>query len=123
MAQATKRFFEALAERKNVPAIRALSGTLRFDLKDGERIQHWYVTVRKGQISVSHSAEKADCVFTADVRTFEAMLAGKMNPFAAVLRGVCTIEGRVRMVVALQSLFAPSEGAPTQAAGYAGRPT
>jgi putative sterol carrier protein len=124
MARATTRFFEALAQRKDAPAFRDLSGTIRCDLKDGKRTRHWYVTVRKGDITISHSTEKADCTFATDVATFEAILAGKMNAFAAVLRGACAVEGKVRMLIALQSIFTPSEGAPArEAAGYARRPT
>ena len=124
MAQTTRRFFATLAEHKDAPAFRALSGTIRCDLKDGKRTQHWYITVHRGEVGVSHSRDKADCVFSTDVATFEAILSGKMNAFAAVLRGACTFEGRARMLVALQSFFTPSEGAPIQrAAGYARRPT
>jgi putative sterol carrier protein len=122
MAEATKRFFEALAQQAGAPAFRTLTGTIRCDLRDGKRTEHWYLTVCKGDIGVTHSRDKADCVFSTDVATFEAILAGKMNAFAAVLRGACSFEGRARMLVALQSFFTPSAGAPLQeAAGYARR--
>ncbi len=124
MAQATKHFFEALPQQTAAPVFRSLSGTIRCDLSEGKRTEHWYLTVRRGAVSVSHSRDKADCTFATDADTFEAILAGKMNAFAAVLRGACTIEGKARMLIALQSFFAPSAGAPSeQVAGYARRPT
>ncbi len=124
MAQATKRFFETLAQQTAAPVFRTLNGTIRCDLTEGKRTEHWYLTVRKGAVSVTHSRDKADCTFATDAATFEAILDGKTNAFAAVLRGACTIEGKARMLIALQSFFTPSPGAPTQqAAGYARRPT
>ena len=101
-----------------------MSGTLRCDLEDGERTEHWYVTIKKGDVTVSHKRADADCVVSTDLATFEAILKGEMNAMAAVLRGLVSVEGRVRLVVALQALFTPSAGAPTkQVAGYARRPT
>ncbi|HJW76500.1 MAG TPA: SCP2 sterol-binding domain-containing protein [Thermoleophilia bacterium] len=124
MAEPTKRFFEALAKKKSEPLLRTVNGTIRCDLEDGERTEHWYVTIKKGDVTVSHKRAAADCVLSTDLATFEAILGGEMNAMAAVLRGLVSIEGRMRMVVALQSLFTPSAGAPTeQVAGYAGRPT
>ena len=120
----TKRFFEALAKKKSEPLLRTVSGTLRCDLKDAERTEHWYVTIKKGDVTVSHKRDAADCVVSTDMATFEAIQGGEMNAMAAVLRGLVSIEGRMRMVVALQALFKPSTGAPTeQVAGYARRPT
>ena len=124
MAEPTKRFFEALAKKKSEPLLRTVSGTLRCDLEDGERTEHWYVTIKKGDVTVSHKRADADCVVSTDLATFEAILGGEMNAMAAVLRGLVSVEGRVRLLVALQALFTPSAGAATeQVAGYARRPT
>jgi putative sterol carrier protein len=123
MAEPTKRFFDALGKRQQ-PLLRTTSGTIRCDLEDGERTEHWYVTIKKGEVTVSHKRADADCVLSAHLATFEAILAGEMNAMAALLRGLLSVEGRVRLLVALQALFAPSSGAPTeQVAGYARRPT
>jgi putative sterol carrier protein len=123
MAEPTKRFFAALANEQQ-PLLRTTSGTMRCDLEDGERTEYWYVTIKKGDVTVSHKRAAADCVVSTDLATFEAILRGEMNAMAAVLRGLVSIQGRVRLVVALQALFTPSAGAPSQqVAGYAGRPT
>lgn len=124
MAEPTQRFFAALAKKKSEPLLRNVSGTLRCDLADGERTEHWYVTIKKGDVAVSHKRAPADCVLSTDLATFEAILGGEMNAMAAVLRGLVSVEGRVRLVVAIQALFKPSAGAATeQVAGYARRPT
>jgi putative sterol carrier protein len=122
MAEPTRRFFEALAKKKSEPLLRAVSGTVRCDLEDGERVEHWYVTIKKGDVTISHKRDPADCVVTANLATFEAILGGEMNAMAAILRGLVSVEGRARLLVALQSLFTPSTGASTQeVAGYARR--
>lgn len=124
MAESTRRFFEALAKKKSEPLLRTVSGTIRCDLEDGERTEHWYVTINKGDVTVSHKRADADCVVSATLATFEAILGGEMNAMAGLLRGLVTVEGRARLLVALQSLFTPSTGAATeQVAGYARRPT
>ena len=44
--------------------------------------------------TVSHKDAEADCVISADIATFDAILSGKMNAMAAVLRGAVTSRAR-----------------------------
>ncbi len=95
---------------------------MRFDIDDGERTEHWHLQIRKGDITVSHEGPEADCVISADIATFDAILAGRMNAMAAILRGAVTIEGKVVLLAALQRLFPGTTEAPdTPQAGYARR--
>jgi putative sterol carrier protein len=101
-----------------------MSGVVRFDIDDGERTEHWYLQIRRGEVAVSHEGPEADCVIGADIATFDAILAGKMNAMAAVLRGAVTIEGKVVLLTALQRLFPGTIEAPDRPqAGYARRPS
>lgn len=121
MTEPTRVFFTRLAEQQQ-PVLRSVSGTVRFDITDGERTEHWYVQIRKGDVTVSHDAGEAECVISADIRTFDEILAGKMNAMAAVLRGALTIEGKVVLLAALQRLFPGSSETPDEhQAGYARR--
>ena len=73
-------------------------------------------------IPVDELRGRLDCVLSADIATVDAILTGKMNAMAAVLRGALEVEGKVVLLTALQRLFPGSEGhvaAPT--AGYARR--
>ena len=99
-----------------------MTGTVRFDIADGERTEHWYLRIRKGDVTVSHDGGEADCVISADIGTFDAILTGHMNAMAAVLRGAVGIEGKVVLLTALQRLFPGTSEAPAEPpAGYARR--
>ena len=124
MAETTRRFFEALAKRENEPLLRAVSGTIRCDLADGERTEHWYLTIKRGDVAISHQRVDADCTVGTDLATFEAILEGRTNAMAAVLRGAVSVQGRVQLLIALQALFRPPVApAAPPVAGYARRPT
>jgi putative sterol carrier protein len=123
MTEPTREFFRRLTEQHQ-PVLEGLTGIVRFDIADGERTEHWYLQVRKGDVTVSHKGSEADCVLSADIGTFDAILTGKMNAMAAVLRGALTLEGKVILLTALQRLFPGSSEAPERAqAGYARRPS
>jgi putative sterol carrier protein len=117
----TRQFFRELA-RHHQPALESVTGTLRFDLADGERTEHWYVRVRKGDVTVSHKHGEADCTVSTDLATFEAIVAGRTNAMAAILRGAAGLEGRFLLLTVFQRLFpGPPEVAERPAAGYARR--
>ena len=121
MTEPTRDFFERLAERPQ-PALGSMMGSVRFDIADGERTEHWLLQIHRGDVDVSHKNSQADCVISADVATFDAILSGKMNAMAAVLRGAVTIEGKVVLLTALQRLFPGTIEAPDRPqAGYARR--
>jgi putative sterol carrier protein len=122
MAEPTRDFFTTLAEQHQ-PLLESLTGVLRFDLVDGERTEHWYLVIRKGAVSVSHKGPEPDCTVTTELATFEAIVSGKMNAMAAMLRGAVEVQGRFALLTAVQRLFdAPADDAPDEpAAGYARR--
>jgi putative sterol carrier protein len=123
MAELTEVLFHTLAQRGHEPSLASVSGTVRFDLRDGERTEHWYLTIDRGDVSVEHKQDDADCVLRADLATFEAIVAGRTNAMAALLRGAIEIEGRALLMIMLQRLF-PGPAAPNaerRQAGYARR--
>jgi putative sterol carrier protein len=121
MVQATHAFFDSLSEQHQ-PLLESMTGVVRFDIADGERTEHWYLRIRKGDVDVSRKGPEPDCVMSADIATFDAILAGRMNAMAAVLRGALRIEGKVVLLTALQRLFPESTAtADKPEAGYARR--
>jgi putative sterol carrier protein len=121
MAEPTRDFFTGLAEHHQAP-LEALTGVMRFDLADGERTEHWYLDIRKGDVTVSHRGPDPECTVSAELATFEAIVTGRMNAMAAVLRGAVEIQGRFALLTAVQRLFAaPEDAADEPAAGYARR--
>ena len=125
MSDPTKQFFDDLAARGHVPLLNSTSGTLRFDLEGGGRTAHWYVTIKKGDVSVSHDTVEADCVVRTGKELFDRMAAGMANAIAAALRGLVVSVGDLRLLIQFQRLFPgpPRDYADRDEAGYARRAT
>ena len=125
MSDPTKQFFDDLAARGHVPLLNSTSGTLRFDLEGGGRTAHWYVTIEKGDVSVSHDTVEADCVVRTGKELFDRMAAGMANAIAAALRGLVAPVGDLRLLIQFQRLFPgpPRDYADRDEAGYARRAT
>lgn len=115
----TGEFFDELAKRGHEPLLESGSGTLRFDLADGKRLEHWFVTINKGDVVVSHKEAKADAIVRIDKVLFDGMATGRVNATAAALRGVLVPEGDLGLLLSFQRLFAspPRSRAKTPAAG------
>ncbi|MGH3082219.1 MAG: SCP2 sterol-binding domain-containing protein [Gaiellaceae bacterium] len=101
----TTEFFQALEARGREPGLEQVTGTLRFDLRNGKRTARWLVAIQKGEIDVSHKNAKADCVVRADRTLFDGIATGEVNAFVAALRGLIDIEGNRELLVLFQRLF------------------
>ena len=116
---ATADFFAELAARGQVPMLAQLSGTLRADLTDDGRTEHWYLTITKGRMEVSRHDAPADAVLVADKALFDEMVKGKTNAMAAVLRNVVQVDGDMGLLYSVQRLFPGPEPAAAIATGPA----
>ena len=122
MAALDQSLLEALAERSHERPITAFNGVVRFDVRDGARVDEWYLTIAKGVVTVGREGGEPECVVAGDVATFDAVLSGKANAMAALLRGALDAQGKFVLLTALQRLFPGSPGAVgLPAAGYAER--
>ena len=123
MADTTAEFFGDLGGRGHVPLLKKASGTLRFDIRDGQRVDRWLVDVRKGDVSVSRRNVGADCVVSADKALFDGIASGKTNAMAALLRGEANVEGDVQLLVLFQRLFPPPRSRRRRRLADSGRKT
>jgi putative sterol carrier protein len=98
-------FFGELTSRGREPLLKSASGALRFDLLDGERIEHWYVTMHEGDVTVSRKKGRADAVLRLERSTFDGLVSGRINAMAATLRGDLVPEGDLGLVLLFQRLF------------------
>jgi putative sterol carrier protein len=123
MSDPTSEFFTALEQRGREPMLQRTSGTLRFDLADGGVVEHWYVRISKGALTVTHDEDHADCVVRADKELFDRLASGTANAMAAALRGVVEPSGDLQLIVQFQRLFpGPPRGCEDrEEAGYARR--
>ncbi|MGH9866686.1 MAG: SCP2 sterol-binding domain-containing protein [Candidatus Polarisedimenticolia bacterium] len=122
MTDATAEFFNQIDKRGQVPFLRNVSGTLRFDIEDGDHVNPWYVSVRKGDVEVSHKDADADVLVCVDKATFEGIACGEINAMAAALRGVIRPAGDLGLLLAFARFFPgpPASQAATATAGSAG---
>lgn len=114
---------EALAARSHEQRLPAtMSGVVRLDVDDAGRIEQWFITMRKGDVTAGREGGEAECVVRGDAATFAAVLSGEANMMAAVLRGALEVEGRALLMVVFQRLT-PGEdvGPDVPVAGYARR--
>jgi putative sterol carrier protein len=127
----TRSFFERLAERGHERMgergherlLESASGTLRFDLTDGGE-EHWFVTLDKGDVTVSHGRAAADVEVRASRSLFDDVVSGKVNATAAVLRGELVADGDPGLLFVFQRLFpAPPRSRAARRAGREGRPS
>ena len=102
---ATSGFFEALDRRGPEPSLEQVEGTVRFDLREDEKTEHWLVTIRRGEVSVSREAREADAVVGSSPALFERVIRGEENALAAMLRGAMTVAGNLQLILKLERLL------------------
>lgn len=93
MQDLVESFFEELGHRGRDPLLGRLTGTGRFEIFDGDRTDHWLVTLQGGYVAVSRGDGEAEWMMRADRRSFEQIISGKLSAMAALMRG--TLDVRV----------------------------
>ena len=96
------QFFADLAQPGHLATFESESGTLRFDVPNGKGAERWYVTVNDGDVSVARQGGQTDVVVTTDRPVLEAIVAGRMNAQAALLRGLVTCQGSMAALMMFQ---------------------
>ncbi len=111
MSETTERFFADLGRHGHERLLRKTTGTIRFDLAHEHGVDQWFVEIDHGTVRVSREAREADTVVRADCGFFDRMARGEEKLVPAWLRNDITSEGKFRMLVLLERLFAPPPGA------------
>ncbi len=107
----TAEFFGALATKSHEPLLETATGTIRWDVGEGKDLEHWFVTVKKGDVTVSNKDAKADSIVFVDRKLFDDLAAGKANVTASFLRGRLRGEGDIGLALSFQRLFPGPPGA------------
>ncbi len=107
-ADPISQFFANLAAPGHLATFEGHSATLRFDVADGGQMQHWYVAISNGDVAVTRQNgvtrqdKGADAIIHVERPQFEAIVTGRMNAQAALLRGVLTCEGSMAALLMFQ---------------------
>jgi putative sterol carrier protein len=105
MTDVTAEFFDDLAQRGHESVLGNASGTMRFDIANGKKTETWFVTIDKGDLTVSRSGGAADSTLVASKALFDRLASGKASAVAEVLRGTLTIEGDWRLLVLFRRIL------------------
>ena len=122
-ADAVTAFFDDLGSREHEPSLKKLSGTVRIDLTNGKKTERWLITIRDGDLAVSHRNIAADTVIRLSRALFERIARGETNILPAMLREEVVLEGNQRLMIVVRRLLRARQAArrPQRAAGYARR--
>lgn len=118
MRNATREFFDQIADQRFDARLGQAKGTLRFDV-DGKHPERFYVVLDRGAITVSQEAAgEADVTVATDHETCDGIVEGRVNATTAALRGLVQVHGDVDLLFYFQRLFpAPSRGAEAAETG------
>jgi putative sterol carrier protein len=104
MSDAISEFFDGLGSRGHEPSLERASGTIRFDITDHGRTDHWNVTMTKGALRVSRGKGSADCVLSGEKQVFEGLISGELNTLTSLLRGTLAMEGDPQVAIHFRQL-------------------
>jgi hypothetical protein len=122
MTDVTSDFFEGLAAGGPIPSLARTSGTLRVDADGDGTTDHWFVTIRRGSVTVTRSDGDAGCVLRASRTLLEDLVTGRANAMAASLRNELAIAGDPGLLVRFQRLFpSPTKRKMTSSARTVGK--
>lgn len=107
----TEEFFAGVSRRGHEPLLERIDQTVRIDLHDDGRTDHWKLSVRRGDLKVSREPGDADCVITTTRDVFERVVTGRTKPLAAWLRNQIAVEGRLYPLLMLDRLLPSPPGA------------
>lgn len=111
MADLIESFFTGLATHPGRSMPEKFTATLRFDLTcRGTVTEHWYVAIRRGEISVSHEERDADVVTTVERETYEQIVNGEIGIVAAIFANQAQVEGDVALLVTFKRFYRSPAG-------------
>ncbi|BCJ59991.1 hypothetical protein [Micromonospora endophytica] len=110
MSEAIEQFFAAVPVRAPEVLHASPSGTLRIDLSDGHRTEHWLVRMWWGGAEVSRGSEGADAVWYCSFGLFERLITGRTQALAALFRNESTYAGSVILFLSFRRFFPAAPG-------------
>lgn len=113
-------FFAGLAETGHVATFGGQSATVRLDVVNRDEVERWHLTVSNGDVDVTRGDRPADAIIRADRPQAEAMVTGRLNAQAAILRGALACEGRLAAVIMFQRCLPGPPGSTGRVAPISG---
>jgi hypothetical protein len=129
------QFLAGLTQPGQLETLAGESASLRFDVSDsnpasggapgdadgeGNTVRRWYLTVTDGLVSTSQPATQPDAVVQVGRAELEAMVTGRLNAQAAILRGLLTCEGSMAALIMFQRCLPGPPGSTGRVAPISG---
>jgi hypothetical protein len=112
MADSTGEFFDDIDRIGHVPHLDRFTGSMRLDLHENGRTDHWRVSIDRGNIRLSRGDDgPADTVISGDRALFDRIARGEIRPLSAFLRNEVTMSGEFRLLLVLERLVPGPPGA------------
>jgi len=115
-ADPISQFFSVLGEPGRISTFEGESASLRFDVGDGAGIERWRVQVTDGKVALTRANAPADAVIKIGRPQLEAIVTGRLNAQAAILRGLLICEGSIAALVMFQRCLPGPPGSVGRAA-------
>ncbi|PPA59153.1 SCP2 sterol-binding domain-containing protein [Micromonospora chalcea] len=118
MVDATEEFFQGLGQRRQRGLTALHEGTVRFDIAGDGSVDHWLVSIARGEVTAARQATGGDAVVRADRAVFDRIARGEAYFLTTVLRGEAEVEGSPRLFATVRRLFpSPPGSRPEQHRG------
>ena len=115
-ADPISQFFSSLEEPGRISTFEGESASLRFDVDDGPGTERWRVQVTDGKVAVTRAKSPADAVIKIGRPQLEAIVTGRLNAQAAILRGLLVCEGSIAALIMFQRCLPGPPGSVGRAA-------
>ncbi|MGO8959631.1 MAG: SCP2 sterol-binding domain-containing protein [Streptosporangiaceae bacterium] len=115
-ADPISQFFSTLEQPGRISTFEGESASLRFDVADGAGTERWRVQVTDGTVAVTRANAPADAVIKIRRPELEAIVSGRLNAQAAILRGLLTCEGSIAALIMFQRCLPGPPGSVGRAA-------
>ena len=98
------------------PTLSRIEGTVRFDVVDGDRVDHWLVNIDRGNLAVSRADGPADCVVSGEQGALRPTGNGSDEPDGCGPAGRdLAVDGDLDLLLAVQRVFPGPQPVPVDA--------
>jgi putative sterol carrier protein len=105
MTNTAARFFGDLEAQGHHALLVKATGTLEFDLSDGDQVETWVLALDHGNIAVSRDPIDPTCRVRSSTKLFDGVTSGRVNAMAAMLRGELVCEGDAELLMLFQRIL------------------
>ncbi|MER5703707.1 SCP2 sterol-binding domain-containing protein [Micromonospora sp. NPDC002296] len=117
---AISAFFTRLTNVGHDARFCKVRGSVRFDIRDGDRVEQWLLDIDHGRLRVTRDGGPAGTVITTSVDVADAMARGELNGLAAITRGEILVDGDLGLALRIGRLFPVPPASPRRAVAHHG---